>query len=95
MHFVQMFVDIPGATVVGVHYSVNKPLSGVQAGQWNYDITSKSGKQRPGQSHRYPLLWSEPLVRYVLVGAAPLLMCIAGQCFMDIVPDCVFLMMAC
>lgn len=37
--------DVPGATLVAIHYSINSPLSGVQAGRWNYDIRSKSGGQ--------------------------------------------------
>ena len=39
-----MILDVPGTTLAAVHYSVNQPLPGTQAGRWNYDIRSKSGK---------------------------------------------------
>jgi len=35
---------VSGASLVGVHYSINSPLSGVTAGRYNYDIRSKTGK---------------------------------------------------
>lgn len=37
-------LDVPGTTLAAVHYSVNQPLPGTQAGRWNFDIRSKSGK---------------------------------------------------
>jgi len=35
--------DEPGMTLVGFHFSVNKPLPGVDAGDYNVDIRSKTG----------------------------------------------------
>ena len=43
MTSLQLLVDVGGATLAAVHYSINSPLSGVQAGRYNYDIRSKSG----------------------------------------------------
>jgi len=40
--------DEPGITLVGFHFSVNKPLSGVDAGDYNVDIRSKTGASSVG-----------------------------------------------
>ncbi|XP_030852677.1 beta-1,3-glucan-binding protein-like [Strongylocentrotus purpuratus] len=37
------YPDEPGITLVAFHYSINTPLSGVNVGQYNYDVTTKTG----------------------------------------------------
>ncbi|XP_064612240.1 beta-1,3-glucan-binding protein-like isoform X1 [Liolophura sinensis] len=35
--------DEAGVSLVGVHYSINKPIRNVEAGTFNYDVNSKTG----------------------------------------------------
>ncbi|CAH1786670.1 unnamed protein product [Owenia fusiformis] len=37
--------DSDGISLVGLHYNINQPLAGVAAGEWNVDITSKTGNE--------------------------------------------------
>ena len=38
------FIDQSGVSLVAVHYSINEPLKGTAAGQYNYDIRQKTSK---------------------------------------------------
>lgn len=35
--------DVPGVSLVALHYSINRGLPGVKPGQWNYDVRTKTG----------------------------------------------------
>nr|XP_054765307.1 beta-1,3-glucan-binding protein 1-like [Lytechinus pictus] len=37
------YPDEPSITLVAFHYSINKPVEGVAAGDYNYDVNTKTG----------------------------------------------------
>ena len=43
LYIVYPYTDEPGVSLFAVHYSVNKPVVGVEAGDYNFDVTSSSG----------------------------------------------------
>ena len=43
--------DQPGLTLVAIHYSINTQLVGVAGGQYNYDITVKTGRVWVHENH--------------------------------------------
>eukprot|EP00058_Branchiostoma_floridae_P023236 XP_002608726.1 hypothetical protein BRAFLDRAFT_73947 [Branchiostoma floridae] len=60
------YTDTNGVILVGLHFNIDTPLAGVAAGQFNIDITDKSGGAfvyenqgitvRPGQTIHYWVL---------------------------------------
>ena len=43
MHIRIFNVDQEGMTLFAVHYSINKPVPGVSAGDYNFDVRSPTG----------------------------------------------------
>ena len=43
MLFIFLLSDDGAVQFVGLHYSINKFVSGVSAGDYNYDVTNKIG----------------------------------------------------
>ncbi|XP_066271103.1 uncharacterized protein [Branchiostoma lanceolatum] len=56
-----------GVTLVAFHYNVDSPLPGVQAGQWNYDVSQQSNGQFVHENTRVSISPGQTLYYWVHV----------------------------